>query len=55
MSISNDDLVKMTVEVAIASVSAPGATNYPLTQHTDTVMNYMQAVYDKLKELNAQA
>ena len=54
MTIDNDSLVKMTKEITEAAVSNVGTSDRSsqILGNTAYVTNLMQAVYDKLKELN---
>lgn len=54
MTIDNDSLVKMTKEITKAAVSNVGTSDRSsqILGNTAYVTNLMQAVYDKLKELN---
>lgn len=54
MTIDNDSLVKMTKEITEAAVSNVGTSDRSsqILGNTAYVTNLMQAVYDKLKDLN---
>ena len=51
MAVINDDLLKMTVEITVATVGGGDNPNI-VVKNTDAVTAFMQAVYDKLASLN---